>query len=697
MTIFSGLWVEFIDGMQWVAITSAVFFFYVGFYSVWFILFSLVIIFIFAKIIGTFYVIVNLVVHTFPLSLQLLLKFIINFFLYTLSIFNYTEYLYLDLCLTIIMITFFLTCIYILYNLIYKSLYADFEIRDILKFFSDRIYICINIYSFLWESLIKYLFRGYAFFLNAYIYSTTWSWRFKWLRKYNKFRWRSKFRPNCWRTDIQISGRDIPMLSFCEWALVHYVWFCYKVNIVDEYLDFDYLGECYIDVTYSLDFTLRRVLYFMTSSSVVFMFYFTIYTICCLTYFFFMYNIGISLNNYLCSYFNLLYFSFIYYILLCYKIIGLVFLIFHTCFGDKIEHIMLHIRIFFKDWLLFFFKIITLYYVIFLKFFFLFKQSSASKLHFYKDRLLIIFKNVVFFNFLLDTLIKVFSILFKKNLYFLSKTDVFDMKIVFKLLVFFKKTNLMPFLIKIDKDPIIAIFILIRSYNMFLNVNSKKVFLIYNYTYYFVYFIIFLKKTKNIKNFTEIYKVNNYLNISKKNLSNLKELPIWLADCKKKHIKNKNIIRKYGTVIFYKNVIIINTYKKKDKTFKKNKELLLEPNYSNTSFNKYLNLSSIKNFNFQFLRKNRVYNKGRYSRTRQNYRTGVYMCMYLSVISILGLYYTFFGFVFNFSYLWWFFISFVASFLLPKIIKYRLYEPYTLFYKFFDFFYFLKNLFNLRK
>lgn len=156
----------------------------------------------------------------------------------------------------------------------------------------------------------------------------------------------------------------------------------------------------------------------------------------------------------------------------------------------------------------------------------MFKQSSASKLHFYKDRLLIIFKNVVFFNFLLDTLIKVFSILFKKNLYFLSNTDVFDMKIVFKLLVFFKKTNLMPFLIKIDKDPIIAIFILIRSYNMFLNVNSKKVFLIYNYTYYFVYFIIFLKKTKNIKNFTEIYKVNNYLNISKKNLSNLKELPI---------------------------------------------------------------------------------------------------------------------------------------------------------------------------
>lgn len=105
-------------------------------------------------------------------------------------------------------------------------------------------------------------------------------------------------------------------------------------------------------------------------------------------------------------------------------------------------------------------------------------------------------------------------------------------------------------------------------------------------------------------------------------------------------------------LFFIKMLLLLILIKKKDKTFKKNKELLLEPNYSNTSFNKYLNLSYIKNFNFQFLRKNRVYNKGRYSRTRQNYRTGVYMCMYLSVISILGLYYTFFGFVFNFSYLW---------------------------------------------
>lgn len=72
---------------------------------------------------------------------------------------------------------------------------------------------------------------------------------------------------------------------------------------------------------------------------------------------------------------------------------------------------------------------------------------------------------------------------------------------------------------------------------------------------------------------------------------------------------------------------------------KVNKPLLLTPKYCSSSINKYLNLDLIQNFEFQFLRKNKVYNKGRYSRCRQNYRTGVYMCMYLSVVSIFGLYY----------------------------------------------------------
>lgn len=122
------------------------------------------------------------------------------------------------------------------------------------------------------------------------------------------------------------------------------------------------------------------------------------------------------------------------------------------------------------------------------------------------------------------------------------------------------------------------------------------------------------------------------------------------------------------------------------KTVNVNKPLLISPKYSSSSINKYISVTDSKNFEFQFLRKNKVYNKGRYSRCRQNYRTGVYMCMYLSVVSIFGLYYWFYKFSFNFTYLWWLFIAFLGSFFLPKIFKYRLYEPNTLLAKFFDFF-----------
>jgi hypothetical protein len=44
--------------------------------------------------------------------------------------------------------------------------------------------------------------------------------------------------------------------------------------------------------------------------------------------------------------------------------------------------------------------------------------------------------------------------------------------------------------------------------------------------------------------------------------------------------------------------------------------------YSSTSLVKYINNST--DFSVYFLRKNKSFNKGRYSRNRQNYRTGVY-------------------------------------------------------------------------
>lgn len=102
--------------------------------------------------------------------------------------------------------------------------------------------------------------------------------------------------------------------------------------------------------------------------------------------------------------------------------------------------------------------------------------------------------------------------------------------------------------------------------------------------------------------------------------------------------------------------------------------LILSPKYIISSINKHITLKNSKYFELQFCRKNKIYNKGRYSRCRQNYRTGVYMCIYLSIISIFGLYFWFYRFLFNFSYLWWLFITLLGSFLLPKIFKYNIYD-----------------------
>ena len=180
--------------------------------------------------------------------------------------------------------------------------------------------------------------------------------------------------------------------------------------------------------------------------------------------------------------------------------------------------------------------------------------------------------------------------------------------------------------------------------------------------------IKFWEKFKKLKRPTTDKNFNDYfLNVWEKKLHTYKDLGF---------LKTLNVVYiiKSKTVNLYQTVISVN------------KPLLVSPKFSSTSINKFLEVESCKCLEFQFLRKSKVYNKGRYSRCRQNYRTGVYMCMYLSICSIFGLYYWFYKFTFNFTYLWWFFIVFIGSFFFPKIIKYRLYEPTNIFSKFFDFF-----------
>ena len=98
-------------------------------------------------------------------------------------------------------------------------------------------------------------------------------------------------------------------------------------------------------------------------------------------------------------------------------------------------------------------------------------------------------------------------------------------------------------------------------------------------------------------------------------------------------------------------------------------------------------LKDTTSLNCFFLRKSKNFNKGRYSRNRQVYRTGVYMCFYINVAALYGLWFYFYKFKFKFSYFWWVFILLPFSFVNARALKYNLYLPK-------EFVFHLNNYFN---
>jgi hypothetical protein len=109
---------------------------------------------------------------------------------------------------------------------------------------------------------------------------------------------------------------------------------------------------------------------------------------------------------------------------------------------------------------------------------------------------------------------------------------------------------------------------------------------------------LFSTKTKNI------YK-KHYLSIFKKlnlNYKNLNSLISFLFD------KSSLNIIKFNAKI----------------NAKKNKAVI---KFNESSTNKFIELTKLSDYCFFYIRKNRIFNKGRYSRNRQTYRTGVYWCL----------------------------------------------------------------------
>jgi len=93
------------------------------------------------------------------------------------------------------------------------------------------------------------------------------------------------------------------------------------------------------------------------------------------------------------------------------------------------------------------------------------------------------------------------------------------------------------------------------------------------------------------------------------------------------------------------------------------------------NFYKFHDLLSNDNFLIMFLRKNKIFNKSRYSRNRQLYRTGVYICLFINVLFVYGYIFSFYRFAFSFSYLWIGIGVFIISMTLARAMKYRFYKP----------------------
>jgi hypothetical protein len=112
-------------------------------------------------------------------------------------------------------------------------------------------------------------------------------------------------------------------------------------------------------------------------------------------------------------------------------------------------------------------------------------------------------------------------------------------------------------------------------------------------------------------------------------------------------------------------------------------------NFSEASTNKFIDLTNNflkrSDFVFFFLRKNKIFNKGRYSRNRQTYRTGFYWCLWVNIFAIYGLHYLCYRFTFAFGYLWLPLIIFFGSFIFGRMLKYNFHNLNFVLLEFYSF------------
>jgi hypothetical protein len=213
--------------------------------------------------------------------------------------------------------------------------------------------------------------------------------------------------------------------------------------------------------------------------------------------------------------------------------------------------------------------------------------------------------------------------------------------------------------INIDKNNINSLHINWFCFNKIINQNNNN---LKTSEVLFLYSFIdsSLSKFNNIK----LFSYNNFSNFQKINLT-INDLSVSsrISSFKNNKYYNINYIRNKLSIFFF-------DFKSKIKINNVINNWTIK--FNSTSIDKLLSTSQL--YNILFIRNFKVFNKGRYSRNRQYYRTGVYWCLYVNIVAVVGMYYWFYRFTMNFGYLWWLFYFFILTFFFSKFVKYNLFN-----------------------
>lgn len=233
----------------------------------------------------------------------------------------------------------------------------------------------------------------------------------------------------------------------------------------------------------------------------------------------------------------------------------------------------------------------------------------------------------------------------------------------------------------------LLVFLFITQGFIFFCSNNKKLcqkFFTSSITKYWM--VLFYNDT--MKFITKVAPVNYYAEIKilrDKNMPCMHEVHLFVFSLNRDSILEKKSLLKtltneYAKKFDIQNNYIYNLFTNNEFNIKLNSEFIKQLTtryqiiFSATNIVKYLSDLSVNNSIILYLRKNKIFNKSRYSRNRQTYRTGAYWCLYVNIIAIIAFYFWFYNFTINFGYMWWLLFTFIASFTLFKTVKYRLYS-----------------------